>query len=128
MRTSFPTRRSSDLDADEFVRERAALERRDDAERHADEELEQERGEGELERVTEPLEEEARRRTVIEDRLAREGRRPADVEEDRRPKPVAVLDRRRLVEAVGVAQRLDVLPGEGRRTEGAQAHRVAGSE
>src|SRR5439155_21018332 len=88
---------------------------------HADQELKEERGERELQRVRHALEDHRRRAAVVEDGLA-------EVEMQRAPEPVEVLKRQRIVEVIGVAERLDIGRGEVLGSEGVEPDRVTGRE
>ena len=109
------------------VDRRAALDRRDHAERHAEDDGEEHRRARELERARQAIEDELCHRLVLDVRLS-------EVSADRVPEPAHVLDRERIVQPEVVADLL----GEGdpllRRSdaEGGRAHhrvdRIAGDE
>src|SRR4029078_4752431 len=107
-------------DADDAVSLGASLEGRENTERHADEQLQRERHDRELQRVRHVLHEERSRVLVVDER-------PAEIEMDELPHPIEVLDGKGLVEAVQMAEGLDVLVRR-TRAEREEADRVAWRE
>ena len=105
-------------DADHPVGPGATLQRGDDSQRNADQELDGERHDRELQRGGHPGEEELERVLVIDERLA-------EVELEHRDEPVHVLQRYGLVEPVHMAEARDVLTGDIPLTESEQTDRVA---
>ena len=107
--------------ADDAVGPGTALQRGDDAERDADDELQDQRGQRELQGVRKPLEDHLARLAVVDERFA-------EVEPDGVGHPVHVLERDRLVEPVGVDQPEVVLLREVTDAEGEEPDRIARRE
>ena len=113
---------SSDAEhADEPVDPRAAPERRDHTERYADDELQEQSGARELERVRKALEQHHEGIAVVDERVAELAAKGVG-------DPVDVLERQRLVEPVRVEEPVVVVLREVLDAEGEEADRVTRGE